>query len=198
MTTSTGRRPAHREEDMTSTPPLLPAILARRSHERFDGAHHLSAEQVLALLRAAQLAPSSYNLQPWRFAWALRGEPAFERIVGTLDDSNAVWARDAAALIVGLFTRQGRGSRSNAWAEHDLGLATAQLALQAVSDGLAVHSMAGFDGQRLRDALAVPPGIEPMTVTAVGRPLDEALAPQTRRPLEEIAFRGGWRRGAEP
>ncbi len=198
MTTSTGRRPAHSEEDMTSTPPLLPAILARRSRERFDGAHRLSPEHVLALLRAAHLAPSSYNLQPWRFAWALRGEPAFERIAATLDDSNAVWAREAAALIVGLFTRQGRGSRSNAWAEHDLGLATAQLALQAVSDGLAVHSMAGFDAQRLRDALAVPPGIEPMTVTAVGRPLDEALGPQTRRPLEEIAFRGGWQRGVEP
>ena len=183
---------------MTSTPPLLPAILARRSHERFDSGRGLSPEQVLSLLRAAQLAPSSYNLQPWRFAWALRGEPAFERILGSLDDSNAVWARDAAALIAGLFTRQGRGTRPNRWAEHDLGLATAQLALQAVSDGLAVHSMAGFDAARLRVALAVPPGLEPMTVTAAGWPLEQALAPQTRRSLEEIAFRGGWRRGTEP
>lgn len=183
---------------MTSTSPLLPSILARRSHEHFDPARGVSPEQVLTLLRAAQLAPSSYNLQPWRFAWALRGEAEFQRILGTLDDSNAVWARDAAALIVGLFTRQGRGSRPNRWAEHDLGLATAHLVLQAVSDGLAVHSMAGFDADRLRVALTAPPALEPMTVTAVGWPLDEALGPQTRRPLEETAFRGGWRREGAP
>lgn len=183
---------------MTSTPPLLPSILARRSHERFDGARSLSPEQVLALLRAAQLAPSSYNLQPWRFAWALRGDAAFQRVLETLDDSNALWARDAAALVVGLFTREGRGSRPNRWAEHDLGLATAQLVLQAVSDGLAVHSMAGFDAGRLRVALAAPPALELMTVTAVGWPLEEAFAPQTRRPLEETAFRGGWGREDAP
>jgi nitroreductase len=94
--------------------------------------------------------------------------------------------------VVGFFTRQGRGSRPNLWAEHDLGLATAQLVLQAVSSGLAVHSMAGFDAARLRDALAAPPGLEPRTVTAVGWPREEVLPPQSRRPLEETAFRGGW------
>jgi nitroreductase len=183
---------------MTSIPPLLPAILERRSRERFDGGQSLSAEQALWLLRAAQLAPSSYNLQPWRFAWALRGDAAFQRILEALDPPNAVWAKDASALVVGLFTRQGRGTRPNPWAEHDLGLATAQLALQAVSFGLAVHSMAGFDAGRLRDTLAAPSGLEPLTVTAVGWPLEEALPPQTRRPLEETAFRGGWRRDGAP
>ncbi len=182
---------------MTPLPPLLPAILARRSHERFDSARHLSPEQALALLGAAQLAPSSYNLQPWRFAWALRGDAAFPRILEALDPPNAAWAKDASGLVVGFFTRHGRGGRPNRWAEHDLGLATAQLALQAVFSGLAVHSMAGFDPGRLRDALAAPPGLEPMTVTAVGWPLEEPLPPQTRRPLEETAFRGGWRRDAE-
>jgi nitroreductase len=180
--------------DMASIPPLLPEILARRSRERFDTARSLSPEQALSLLRAAQLAPSSYNLQPWRFAWALRGDAAFPRILEALDPPNGVWARDASGLVVGFFTRQGRGVRPNRWAEHDLGLATAQLVLQAVSSGLAVHSMAGFDAGRLRDALGAPPEIEPMTVTAVGWPLEEPLPPQTRRPLEEMAFRGGWRR----
>ena len=198
MTPSTRGRPAHKREDMISTSPLLPAILSRRSHERFDSARSVSPEQVFTLLQAAHLAPSSYNLQPWRFAWALRGEAEFQSILGTLDDSNAVWAKDAAALVVGFFTREGRGSRPNRWAEHDLGLATAQLVLQAVSDGLAVHSMAGFDAGRLRVALAAPPALEPMTVTAVGWPLEDALGPQTRRPLDETAFRGGWRREGEP
>jgi len=179
---------------MASIPPLLPEILARRSRERFDGTRSLSPEQTLSLLHAARLAPSSYNLQPWRFAWALRGDAAFQRILGALDPANAAWARDASGLLVGFFSRQGRGARPNRWAEHDLGLATAQLALQAVSSGLAVHSMAGFDPDRLRDALAAPSGLEPMTVTAVGWPLEEVLPPQTRRPLEEMAFRGGWRR----
>ena len=42
------------------------AIMQRRSIRNFKG-HPLTDEQVQDLLRAAQLAPSSLNTQPWRF-----------------------------------------------------------------------------------------------------------------------------------
>ena len=33
----------------------------------------MSEAQILALLEAARWAPSAANMQPWRFAWGLRG-----------------------------------------------------------------------------------------------------------------------------
>jgi nitroreductase len=177
---------------MSSAPPLLDAILHRRSHERFDASRPLAVPHLVSLLEAARLAPSSYNLQPWRFLWAVRGDAEFDRVLLALDPGNASWATDASALVVGGFTRAGRKGRPNPWAEHDLGMATAQLVLQAVASGLGAHSMAGFDAGKLRAALAIPADIEPMTVTALGWPADEALPPRDRVPLDRIAVRGAW------
>ena len=125
---------------MSSAPPLLDVILHRRSRERFDASRPIAVPHLVSLLEAAHLAPSSYNLQPWRFLWTVRGDVEFDRVLLALDPGNASWAANASALVVGSFIRAGRKGRPNAWAEHDLGMATAQLVLQAVASGLAVHS----------------------------------------------------------
>lgn len=177
---------------MSSAPPLLDVILHRRSRERFDAVRPLPVALLVSLLEAAHLAPSSYNLQPWRFLWTVRGDAEFDRVLGALDPGNASWAANASALVVGGFTRAGRKGRPNPWAEHDLGMATAQLVLQAVASGLTAHPMAGFDAGRLRTALAIPADIQPMTVTAIGWPAEESLPPRERVPLERVAFRGSW------
>lgn len=177
---------------MSSAPPLLDVILHRRSRERFDALRPLPVPHLVSLLEAAHLAPSSYNLQPWRFLWTVRGDAEFDGVLRALDPGNATWAANASALVVGGFTRAGRKGRPNPWAEHDLGMATAQLVLQAVASGLAAHSMAGFDAGGLRSALVIPADIQPMTVTAIGWPVEEALPPRERVPLERVAFRGSW------
>jgi len=180
-----------------SSPPLLDAIVHRRSREQFDASRPVAVPHLISLLEAAHLAPSSYNIQPWRYLWTVRGDEEFDRVLLALDRGNASWAASASALVVGAFTRAGRKGRPNPWAEHDLGMATAQLVLQAVASGLAAHSMAGFDGDRLRTSLGVPTDIHPMTVTAIGWPAEESLSPRVRLPLEHIASRGVWPSGSE-
>jgi nitroreductase len=182
---------------MSSTPAVLDVILRRRSHEQFDPLRPLSEPHLRSLLEAARLAPSSYNLQPWRFLWTMRRDPEFAEVLHALDPGNATWAGNAAAFVVGAFTRTGRRGHPNPWAEHDLGMATAQLVLQAVDLGLGVHSMAGFDAARLRLSLRIPPDIEPMTVTALGWPVEETLPARQRLPLDRVASRGTWRRSEE-
>jgi hypothetical protein len=57
--------------------------------------------------------------------------------------------------------------------------------------------MAGFDAEKLRASLRIPPDLQPMTVTAIGWPAHEPLPPLERLPLERIASRGRWPSGEE-
>lgn len=181
---------------------ILPVIAARWSPRAFDPDRAITASDMLPLLEAARWAASANNLQPWRLAWALRGEPAFGAILACLNPSNAVWAHRAGALLVGCTVIAKPNGTPNRHAAHDLGQALAQLALQAAAMGLGAHQMGGFDVEGARRALGVPEGIEPYTTVALGWPgnaslLDEPahgreLAVRERRPLAEVAPRGGW------
>jgi nitroreductase len=81
-----------------------------------------------------------------------------------------------------------------------VGLATAQLMLQATAMGLFVHAMAGFHPEKVRELYAVPEGYEPVAAIAAGYPggadlLTESqrqreLAPRVRKPQQEFVFRG--------
>ena len=182
--------------------PILPVIAARWSPRAFDPGRLLTEAEVLPLIEAARWAASSNNLQPWRLAWALRGEPAFDALLTCLNPGNAAWAGRAGALLLGCAVLHKPDGTPNRHAAHDLGAALAQLALQTTSAGIGVHLMGGLDTARARDALGVPEGVEPYTAAALGWPgdpslLDEPLraretAFRERKPLAEVSPRGGW------
>lgn len=53
---------------MPEPPPTVPeAILRRRATRKFDPSRPLPADLLVRILGLASHAPSSYNLQPWRF-----------------------------------------------------------------------------------------------------------------------------------
>lgn len=183
--------------------PLHAPIARRWSPVAFSGLPISSAE-IGSLFEAARWAPSCYNEQPWRFLFATGDTPhEFERMLACLAPGNQVWARSAPLLIL-TFARLAfeRNGRSNRHARHDVGLAAANLVLQATSMGLFAHQMAGFDGERIRGTYSVPDGVEPVTAIAVGYPgsIDDLpaelrtreSAPRSRKPLDSILFSGAW------
>lgn len=168
----------------------------------------LPVPELCSLLEAARWSPSSFNEQPWRLIATRRedGEP-FERLLGCLVDFNRGWARYASALILGVVARnfEGRDS-SNPAAEHDLGLATAHLMLEATARGVATHAMIGIDAARCRKAFSIPAGFDPLTAIALGYAGEPAeypeklrardLAPRERKALPELVFGAEWGRAA--
>ncbi len=46
---------------------------------------------LFSLFEAARWAPSSYNSQPWRFIYAKRGTPDWNRFLGLLSARNQQW-----------------------------------------------------------------------------------------------------------
>ena len=179
-------------------------LLAQRWSPRSFSDRPVSAQQVGSLLEAARWAPSCFNDQPWRYIVASREqEEAFAAILGCLMEKNQQWAKNAAVLMIAVaaetFERNGKPNRH---AMHDVGLASAQLTVQATAMGLSVHQMAGFSRDKAREALAIPENFEPIVALAIGYRGDpDALpegfrdsekGPRSRKPLSEIAFSGTW------
>ena len=104
------------------------------------------------------------------------------------------------SLVATCFAHNGQ---PNAHAWHDVGLAVGQLTFQATALGLAVRQMAGFHVERVKRSFATPPGVEPVSVIALGYPMREDELPDSlrerelgprepRRPQSEFVFKGVW------
>ncbi|WDF33031.1 nitroreductase family protein [Arthrobacter agilis] len=178
--------------------PIVDALARRWSPRSFDADALITDAQLDALLEAARWAPSASNHQPRRFIVARRGTAAFSSIVSALVGFNAAWADRASALIVGVAETSTVDGDKRPYAEYDLGAAIAHLSVQAESEGLVTHQMAGVEWDRIIAAFELTENLKPLTVTAVGTLADAAdlpaalaereAAPRTRLPLEEIVL----------
>jgi nitroreductase len=185
-----------------SSAPLHPLIAARWSARGLDPTATVTDVQIRSLFEAARWAASSGNLQPYRYLVGQRGSPTYERIFGVLKPRNQRWAGAAAALVLGVAVTADDTGRVMPYGVYDLGQATAQLALQAVADGLVAHQMAGFFPDAARVEFGLPANHEPTVVVAIGRlgspdtlpdDLREREArPRWRRPLAETVFTGDY------
>jgi nitroreductase len=184
---------------ITSVP--IHDVLARRwSPRAFDPDAELTTTQVTALLEAARWSATWGHRQPVRFVVGLRGDATFVALTATLKRGNA-YAQVASALIL-VCADDGEDERTATYAALDVGAALASATFEAVARGLVAHPMAGFDADAARAAFAVPDGVRPLAVLAVGVLGDYAVAderiverdsqPRSRLPLSEVAFAGAW------
>jgi nitroreductase len=124
-------------------------------------------------------------------------------LLSCLRENNQQWAARAPVLIVSVaklaFDMNGQPNR---YAFHDVGLAVANLIVQATALSLCVHQMAGFYPDKVRELYSVPDDFEPVAGIVLGYPGDPAtlpedlyqreVAPRIRKPLETFIFQGTW------
>ena len=164
----------------------------------------VTAEDLRSLFEAARWSASSYNEQPWRYIVATRDDlEGFERLLSCLVEGNQPWAKAAPVLALGCTSLNfARNGLPNSACEHDLGIASACLSLEATARGLFVHQMIGILPDRARELYRVPDDFRPLTALAIGYPGDpntlpegykqRDLAPRQRKPLAELVFAGQW------
>lgn len=171
--------------------PVAEIFPARWSPRAFSEAV-MTEDEVLSLLEAARWAPSASNVQPWRFAWGLRGDAGFAAIAGALVPFNRAWAEKASALIVVASRRVRDGSEGvvdNPWHGFDAGTAWGYLAMQAQMSGFHAHAMGGFDHAVAAQALGLPEDHALHAVVAVGKLGDPARLPEALRARETPSLR---------
>ena len=195
--------PEQRSDRLAQTAvPIHPPIARRWSPRAFDPAAEVSAQQVTALLEAARWAATWGRRQPVRFMVGRRGDATHDALSALLSRGNG-YAKNAGALIL-VCADEGEDGDTALYSAVDAGAAEANLLIEAVSRGLITHPMAGFDADGARAAFAIPDGVRPLMVIAVGSPADprqmdpEAAErdakPRERKPLTEVAFSGTWGR----
>ncbi len=183
--------------------PILELLAQRWSPYAFAD-RDVSTEDLGALFEAARWAPSSYNEQPWSYIVAVRSQPCqFEGLLSCLVEGNQAWCRNVPVLALGVvretFTRNGR---PNPAAQHDLGLASMSLVLEAAARSMVVHQMIGIVPDRARELYEIPEHSRALTGIAIGYLGDSSqlpdalrardLAPRTRKPLGEFVFGARW------
>ncbi|WP_028311650.1 nitroreductase family protein [Derxia gummosa] len=182
---------------------IAPQFTQRWSPRSFTGEAIAEAE-LLGFIEAARWAPSAYNVQPWRFVYALRDTPEWTPIFESLLEFNQGWAKRASALVVvasrTTFVPPGSTeSKPNGWHAFDAGAAWGSFAHQATLAGWFTHAMAGFDAAKLAVAIGLPEGFAAHAVIAVGKRGDKAQlpeglqgreAPSGRLALAEVAVKG--------
>lgn len=189
---------AHRKADH----PIHPLILNRWSPRAMTG-EKITDEELMSLFEAARWAPSSYNNQPWRFLYAKRETPHWEKFFNLLIDFNKSWCDKAAVLGVvvseKIFEKTKKPSVTHSL---DAGAAWENLALEGHHRNLVVHGMEGFDYQKARKDLKVPDEYDVLSMFAVGKrapketlspELQKREAPSTRKKVGELAFEGGFK-----
>lgn len=191
------------EKPATTTYPVHEIIRRRWSPRAFDK-RAVPADVLRSVLEAARWAASCFGEEPWRYIIALRDNAEeFQTLLSCLVEKNQQWAQGAPVLMIGCTKKTfTRGGRPNRHAVHDLGLASAQLTLEATARGLFVHQMAGIQPDRVREIYGVPEDFEIVTGLALGyggtaESLPESfraseVEPRRRRPHKELFFSKLW------
>lgn len=201
---------------VTSTAALSVAEAAeRRRSIRQYSSEPVSRADLEAILRVALLAPSAFNLQPWRFVIVesaeLKGKltaaanhqkqvasaPAV--IVLYTDTAGAVAnagevvrgdipaeRRERALGSIHRFAAPKTGEALEAWGAAQGYIALGYLLLAAESLGYQTSPMLGFDAEAVKAALDLPSHVKVPALIAIGRGQEDGL-PHHRHTVERVA-----------
>ena len=179
-------------------------LLNKRWSPRSFDSQELTDSEITKLFEAIRWSPSAFNEQPWHFIYADRRDmKAFKNVHSCLAEGNQSWTINSSMLIITFVkTAFDRNGKSNAFAAHDLGGASANMTIQALDMDLYVHQMAGIQKDVIHKKFKVPLGWEPLTMLAVGHlgpsdDLDDRLrkgeeGEQIRHGLTEIYSMNKW------
>ncbi|MFX0208842.1 MAG: nitroreductase family protein [Candidatus Hodarchaeota archaeon] len=143
------------------------AINKRRAYRSLEYLQ-ITEELIKELANSAQLAPSCFNNQPWRFVFVYTPE-MLQALQPALSKTNA-WVQ-TASLIIAVFSRPEDDCRikGREYYLFDTGMATAFILLRATELGLVAHPIAGYDEIQAKNILDIPEEMKLITLVIVGK-----------------------------
>ncbi|MFX1516592.1 MAG: nitroreductase family protein [Promethearchaeota archaeon] len=174
-------------------------VQKRRAYRALEPVE-ITQELIEETARIAQLAPSCFNNQPWRYIFVYEKE-ILKKLQNECLTKGNQWAKTASMLIV-VFSKVDLdcviGDRQ--YYLFDSGMATAYLILYLTDQGLVAHPIAGFNPIKVKELLEIPDEMHLITLIIVGKKTNiipdffkdhqkksEVTRPP-RKPLNEFAY----------
>jgi len=192
------------------------AIYARRAIKAFDADHKFTEDEERKLLGAAIQAPTSFNIQHWRFV--ILRDPELRQKIRTefgndqaqmtdasllvlLTADTKAWAKEPARywknapqevadLLVGWMGpfHEGREWLQRDEAQRSIGMAAQTLMLSAKAMGYDSCPMIGFEIDEVANLIGLPDDHVMGPMIAIGKGTKEPWPKPGQLPLDEIVF----------
>ena len=162
---------------------------ARQSCRSYDPDREVEAQKLDAILRAAQLAPSACNGQPYHFT-VCRGETAKAVAAATQGMGLNKFANQAPILIVVSempyvkSAALGAKVKGNDYRSIDIGIAAAYLTAEACAQGLSTCILGWLNDEKIREICDLQYPVR--LVITLGYASDEKLRAKKRKDLAEL------------
>ena len=147
---------------------LMSTAISLRRARRSIRKDKIPRKDIERLIKAAHLAPSCFNKQPWRFV-AVDDVETLEKLHYYIPAGNS-WMNNAPVLIVVYSSKEldCELSDNRDYYLFDTGLAVGMLLVQATKMGLVAHPVAGYKPKSFKEILDLPDDSVLITVIAVG------------------------------
>ena len=158
---------------------LIDLVRKNRSYRGYDHSRKVTEEELLSMVEAARLCPSSVNVQPLKYFLACE-----DPTVGIIQ-AETKWARglpdltlphpgkEPAAFIV---ICQDTGIDANlSRFQRDVGIVAQTMLLRAVEMGLGGCMIGNFNAGSVHDVLKLDDAIMPLLIVAIGKPDEEII-----------------------
>jgi len=192
------------------------AIYQRRAIKHFDPEHQLTNEEENKILEAAIQAPTSFNIQHWRFV--IVRDPALRQRIRTEFGNDQAQMTDASLLIVMtadtmawakepgrywqnapqevcdlLVNWMGPFHEGREWLQRDeaqrsIGLAMQTIMLSAKAMGYDSCPMIGFDIDKVAELINLPDDHVMGPMVAIGKKTKESWPKPGQLPLNQLVF----------
>ena len=192
------------------------AIYQRRAIKHFDPEHQLTNEEETKILEAAIQAPTSFNIQHWRFV--IIRDPALRQRIRTEFGNDQAQMTDASLLIVMtadtmawakepdrywqnapqevcdlLVNWMGPFHEGREWLQRDeaqrsIGLAMQTIMLSAKAMGYDSCPMIGFDIDKVAELINLPDDHVMGPMVAIGKKTKESWPKPGQLPLNQLVF----------
>jgi nitroreductase len=192
------------------------AIYDRRAIKHYDPEHRLTADEERKLFEATIQAPTSFNIQHWRFV-VVRDPDLRQKIRTEFGNDQAqmtdasllviltadvkAWAKDPARywqnapkevadMLVGWMGpfHEGREWLQRDEAQRSIGIAMQTLMLAARSMGYESCPMIGFDIEKVAEFIGLPDDHVMGPMVAIGKGTKSSWPKPGQLPLEEVVF----------
>ena len=186
-------------EKPANTPLHIHPNVRQRWSPRSFSDRRVEKEKLQRIFEAARWAPSSFNIQPWRFIVGQKGDDTWEKLYETLVSFNQQWAGTADVLVLAIGNSiSPKNGNINKVFEYDVGQSMAYITFQLVEEGLVAHQMGGFSPEKATELFDIPDDHKPIAMMAIGyQGSPDALspdfaemekAPRDRKEIDELVF----------